>query len=62
VSEYRIARDGQGRPKRDKNGDIVIAFGPEDHSSPDQWKSVQLYRAVLRVLEKVPGTSRLLWE
>ena len=48
--------------KRDKNGKIVTAYGPEDHSSPDQWKTVQLYRKLLRIAAKLPGTSPLLWD
>lgn len=62
VHEYRIARDKLGRPERDENGAVVLAFGPEDHSSPDQWKTVQVYRKLLRIAAKLPGTSRLLWE
>ncbi len=61
VYEYRIARDEQGRPKRDGDGKVVVAFGPKDHSRPEQWKSVTGLWKLLRVAKKVPGTSRLLW-
>lgn len=62
VYEYRIARDGNGRPKRNGKGEIIVAFGAEDHSSPDQWKQVQWMRNLLRFAEIMPGTSRLLWQ
>jgi phosphatidylserine/phosphatidylglycerophosphate/cardiolipin synthase-like enzyme len=62
VHEYRIARDEQGKPKRDREGRLVIAFGPEDHSSPEQWKTVHWLRKAVRAAERLPGTSRLLWE
>lgn len=62
VYEYRIARDGQGRAVRDKNGNIIVAFGPENHVRPGEWKEIQFYRKLVRVAAKLPGTSRLLWE
>ncbi|OGW41128.1 MAG: hypothetical protein A2010_04375 [Nitrospirae bacterium GWD2_57_9] len=62
VYEYRIARDDQGRPRQDKKGNIMIAFGPEDHSNRDQWKTVVWLRKLVHVAAKLPGTSRLLWE
>jgi putative cardiolipin synthase len=52
VREYRIARDEQGRPERDKKGNIQVSFGPEDHSSPEQWKTVQIYRTMVRLADK----------
>lgn len=61
IYEYRIARDAQGRPQRDKDGKVIVAFGPEHHSDPEQWKSVKRLWTLLRVAKKVPGTSRLLW-
>jgi phosphatidylserine/phosphatidylglycerophosphate/cardiolipin synthase-like enzyme len=61
VYEYRIVRDARGLPKRDGNGNAVLAFGPEDHSSPDQWKTVQWYRRLLRIAARLPGTARLFW-
>jgi predicted metal-binding membrane protein len=61
VHEYRIARDGQGRPVRDGVGKVIVAFGPRDHSSPKQWKSVSSFWTLLRIAKKLPGTSRLLW-
>jgi cardiolipin synthase C len=62
VYEYRIARDGEGRPERDADGRAVVAFGPGDHSTPDQWKAVQRYWTLLRIAKKLPGGSRLLWK
>lgn len=62
VYEYRIARDGQGRPERDGEGKVVVAFGPRDHSTPEQWKDVRRYWNLLRIAKMLPGVSRLLWE
>ncbi|HSQ15037.1 MAG TPA: phosphatidylserine/phosphatidylglycerophosphate/cardiolipin synthase family protein, partial [Candidatus Binatia bacterium] len=62
VYEYRIARDGQGRPKRDGDGRVVVAFGTENHATPEQWKDVKRYWTLLRIAKKFPGTSRLLWK
>jgi hypothetical protein len=62
VYEYRIARDGQGRPERDSDGKVVVAFGTEAHATPEQWKDVKRYWTLLRVAKKLPGTSRLLWK
>jgi cardiolipin synthase C len=62
VVEYRIARDGQGRPERDSDGKVVVAFGPRDHSAPERWKAVQRYWTLLRLAKKLPGSSRLLWK
>jgi len=61
VYEYRIARDAQGRPERDADGKAVVAFGPGDHSDPEQWKAVTRYWKLLRIAKMLPGSSRLLW-
>lgn len=62
VYEYRIARDRQGRPERDGDGRVVVAFGTESHATPEQWKTVKRYWTLLRIAKKFPGTSRLLWK
>ena len=61
VYEYRIRRDAQGRPVRDRKGKAIVAFGPRDHSNPDQWKAVNRYWTLLRIAKRLPGSSRLLW-
>ena len=61
VYEYRIRRDAQGRPVRSKDGKPVVAFGPRNHSTPDEWKAVHRYWTLLRIAKLLPGTSRLLW-
>lgn len=48
---YRIRRDGAGRPLRDGDGRVQIAFGPHDHSPPEVWGRLQLYRDLLRGAE-----------
>ena len=62
VYEYRIARDEQGRPQRDGDGKVIVAFGPRDHSTPEQWKGVKRFWTLLRIAKWLPGTSRLLWK
>ena len=59
VYEYRIARDKSGRPERDRDGRVVVGFGPMHHSSPDQWNSVQTYSKILRGFQKLPGAKTL---
>ena len=60
---YDTALHGrQGRPKRDGDGKVVVAFGTENHATPEQWKDVKRYWTLLRIAKKLPGTSRLLWK
>lgn len=37
--EYQIQRDADGRPLRDADGNVLVLFGPEDHSNPKEWPS-----------------------
>jgi phosphatidylserine/phosphatidylglycerophosphate/cardiolipin synthase-like enzyme len=60
VYEYRIQRDGQGNARRDEQGKVMIAFGPEDHSSPEQWARLRVYWDLLKAAEQLPGFSPLL--
>jgi cardiolipin synthase C len=53
VYEYRIARDRTGQVQRDDNGRVVVLFGPNHHSSPDEWKAVNRYRKILKILQKI---------
>jgi cardiolipin synthase C len=57
VYEYRVRRDRKGAPLRDDNGRPQIAFGPEQHCDPKQWKSLNAFWTTLRAAEKVPGLS-----
>jgi phosphatidylserine/phosphatidylglycerophosphate/cardiolipin synthase-like enzyme len=57
VYEYRIVRDKSGRPERDDDGRVKVAFGHRDHLSPDQRKTVERYRKLLRAADKLPGVS-----
>lgn len=59
VYEYRIKRDARGRPVRDRDGHPIVAFGPQDHAPPEQWRKVQAYWILLRAAEKIPGFSPL---
>jgi len=58
--EYRIRRDGEGRPVRDRKGKVEVAFGPDNHSAPEEWKAVGRYRVLLRIAKILPGSSKLL--
>lgn len=57
VYEYRIARDDQGRPRRDQDGAPIVAFGPENHVEPETWRAVRRYRWLVRALKAVSGRS-----
>lgn len=57
VYEYRIRRDAQGQALRSADGKPLIAFGPQQHSSPESWKQVQVYWKLLQAAEQVPGFS-----
>ena len=57
VYEYRIQRDADGRALRGADGKPLIAFGPQQHSSPENWKQVQVYWKLLQAAEQVPGFS-----
>lgn len=57
VYEYRIRRDAKGRPLRGGDGKPQVAFGPQQHSSPESWKQVQVYWKLLQAAEQVPGFS-----
>jgi len=48
IHEYRIARDANGRPRRDEDGRAVVAFGPDDHLDRDDWTAVRSYRRLVR--------------
>jgi phosphatidylserine/phosphatidylglycerophosphate/cardiolipin synthase-like enzyme len=55
--EYRIRRDARGKPLRGDDGKPRIEFGPEQHCSPAEWKSLLTYWSLLRAADTVPGFS-----
>lgn len=57
VYEYRIRRDAHGQALRGADGKPLIAFGPQQHSSPESWKQVQVYWRLLQAAEQLPGFS-----
>lgn len=57
VHEYRIERDAGGAPVRGEDGRPKIAFGPNDHSSPSEWKKLSAYWTLLRAAKRIPGLS-----
>lgn len=59
VYEYRIRRDADGQPVRDPSGKPVVAFGPADHASPQEWRKIQVYWTMLRAAEKIAGFAPL---
>jgi putative cardiolipin synthase len=58
--EYRIRRDASGVPLRDDAGRPIIEFGPEQHCSPAEWRTLSAFWTALRAAERVSGVSPLL--
>lgn len=48
VREYRIIRARDGTPQRDASGNLMIAFGPDEHLRPEQWKATRRYLQLVR--------------
>jgi cardiolipin synthase C len=59
VYEYGIARDEAGAPVRDADGDVVIAFGPADHSDPETWERPPRLWRLLRLAVHLPSGPRM---
>ena len=57
VYEYRIRRDAAGAPVRDDDGRPIVEFGPDQHSSPSQRKTLTAFRTMLRAADDLPGES-----
>jgi cardiolipin synthase C len=53
--EYRIRRDEAGEPLRDDDGEVMVAFGPTDHSDPDAWDRPPRLWRLLRLAVHLPG-------
>lgn len=52
IIEYRIARDGAGAPRRYVDaegvpGRVVVAFGPDDHTPPEQCRRLRRLKGLL---------------
>jgi phosphatidylserine/phosphatidylglycerophosphate/cardiolipin synthase-like enzyme len=60
VYEYRIRRDAAGTAVRGDDGRPVVEFGPENHSSPSQWKTLTAFWTMLRAADDLPGVSPIL--
>jgi phosphatidylserine/phosphatidylglycerophosphate/cardiolipin synthase-like enzyme len=55
IRRYRIERNAAGEPQLGNDGRPKVAFGPRDHSSPEEWSRVELYWNLLRAANKLPG-------
>ncbi|MFU8817295.1 MAG: phospholipase D-like domain-containing protein [Pseudomonadales bacterium] len=55
IYEYLIERDARGRPLRDDDGEVLVAFGPADHSDPEQWQRPNLMWRLLRLAAYLPA-------
>jgi hypothetical protein len=55
IRRYRIERNAAGEPQLGNDGKPKVAFGPRDHSSPEEWSRVELYWNLLRAADKLPG-------
>ena len=42
---------------RDDDGRPIVAFGPEQHTSPADWKALTAFWTMLRVADRLPGVS-----
>jgi phosphatidylserine/phosphatidylglycerophosphate/cardiolipin synthase-like enzyme len=58
--EYRIRRNQHGEPLRDGSGRPIVEFGPEQHSSPSEWRALSAFWTALRATERVSGASPFL--
>jgi len=56
IYEYRIARDTNGRPRRDEDGRVIVAFGPSNHLAHDDWTAVRRYRWLVHGLTLIKNT------
>jgi phosphatidylserine/phosphatidylglycerophosphate/cardiolipin synthase-like enzyme len=59
VYEYRIARDANGAPRRDAHGKPIVAFGPRDHCTPEEWLALAAYWTLLKAA-RTAGFSPIL--
>jgi cardiolipin synthase C len=59
VYEYQIARDDQGRPERDADGEVRVVFGPADHSDPRTWEPAPRLWRLLRLAVHLPAGPSL---
>jgi cardiolipin synthase C len=53
--EYRIRRDAHGEALRNGNNEVLVAFGPTDHSDPDVWERPPRLWRLLRLAVHLPG-------
>jgi hypothetical protein len=50
VLEYTLERDANGAPLRDASQQLVVGFGPEDHSDPASLAKARSRKLALAVL------------
>jgi len=59
VYEYRIARDERGEPVRTPTGEVVIAFGPNDHADAMAWPRRGVRWGLVRAVPWLTGLPPL---
>jgi phosphatidylserine/phosphatidylglycerophosphate/cardiolipin synthase-like enzyme len=59
VYEYRIARDEHGAPVRTPTGEVVIAFGPNDHAGAIPWPRRGVRWGLVRAVPWLSGLPPL---
>jgi phosphatidylserine/phosphatidylglycerophosphate/cardiolipin synthase-like enzyme len=58
--QYCIRRNDGGEPLLDDHGRPIVEFGPEQHSSPSEWRTLSALWTALRATERVSGASPFL--
>lgn len=59
--EYRIVRDAAGRPVRDADGRVQVAFGPQHHTPEAKLRSLRTLKGQLLAIEGLFGLEPVVW-